>query len=277
MRSQATFLLMQTAREILLALVTAGSRVAGLLTEKYPPPEVDGQPLVSYDNQVKHLKHELESAEAKVVAAEDEHMKKEVVVSRRKTERDEVAADNHEKLVATRQGLDGLQGGKAGFETVFVKGTSPKSPLKLEGQLEQSVTLLREPAVEPRKLRIAGFEVNYSTVADDLESGLVELRQANGRLDLARKEAEASMLNRRESIDELRGTVIWAGRSSEGLFHRAGEQELAKRIRSSTSRPARASEQQAAAEEESPAGDSESVESVSEPSSETTESQPSVS
>ena len=199
-------------------------------------------------------------------------MKKEVVVSRIMTERDEVVDANHDKLVAARQGLDGLQGAKGGFETAFVSGKSPRRARKLEEQLEQSVTLLREPAVEPRDFKIDGFDVNYSTVADDLESGLSDLRGVNGRLDLARKESEASMLARREAIDELRSTVIWAGRSAEGLFHRAGEHELARRIRSSTARSRRPSEQQAG-ENESPAGDSPSEEPASEPVSDSTESQ----
>ena len=274
MRTQAAFGLVQTAREIRVALVSAGERVIGLLTRKYPPPEIDGEPLFDYGKQVEHLKHELDSAESKVIAAEDEHMRKDVVVSRLRTERDEIVDANHDKLAAARQGLDGAHGDKAGFETAFVSGKTPRNPRKLEGQLEQSAKLLREPAVEPRKLRIAGFDVDYSTVADDLDAGRLEVRDVADRLDLANKEAEGTMLARREAIDELQSTVIWAGRSAEGLFHRAGEHELAKRVRSSTARPPRPSEQ-ASGDEEPPADDSEAKDPASEPGSDATEPQPS--
>ncbi len=91
------------------------------------------------------------------------------------------------------------------------------------------------------------------------------------------------MLARRAATAELRRTVIWAGRSAEGLFERAGEPELAKRIRTSTRRPLRPSEEAAAAapatgedsvagEQSSPA-DSTGGEPVAEPDSGASESQ----
>ncbi len=60
---QAGFSFLQAAKEIRVALVVAGIRIAGLLTERHPPPEVDGQPLFDYGKQVQHLIHELETSE----------------------------------------------------------------------------------------------------------------------------------------------------------------------------------------------------------------------
>ncbi len=271
MRTQAAFALLLGAKEIRVALIAAGLRIAALLTERYPPPEVDGQPLFDYGKQVQHLIHGLETAESDVVAAEDAHMRQEVVVSRLRTERDRKVDDNHDKLVAARQGLDGLQGAKGGFETAFISGTAPRSPNRLLDQLAQSVTLLNDPAVEPRTLRVAGFAVDYASVAADLESGRLDLQGTIDRLDQESKLADGTMLARRQAIDELRSTVIWAGRSAEGLFSRAGEHELAKRIRSSTRRPLRPSEKQAADEEQ--AADSTTGEPASQPVSGSTEPQ----
>ncbi len=264
MRTQAAFALLLGAKEIRVALIAAGLRIAALLTEKYPPPVVDGQPLFDYGKQVQHLIHGLETAESDVVGAEDAHMRQEVVVSRLRTERDRKVEHNHGKLVAARQGLDGLQGAKGGFETAFVSGTAPRSPNRLLDQLAQSVTLLNDPAVEPRTLKVAGFAVDYASVAADLESGRLDLQGTVDRLDEELKLAEGTMLARRQAIDELRSTVIWAGRSAEGLFTRAGEDELAKRVRSSTSRPPRPSEENATTDASS-AGDSTVEGSVSEP------------
>ncbi len=83
-------------------------------------------------------------------------MKQEVRVSRLRTERDEKVQENYDKLVAARQGLDGLQGAKGGYETAFVSGTAPRNPKRLVEQMAQSVTLLNEPAVEPSEPRVEG-------------------------------------------------------------------------------------------------------------------------
>ncbi len=269
MTTQASFALLQGASEIRVALVTDGPRIAGLVTEVYPPPVVDGQPLFDYGKQVQHLVHELETAEEGVIVAENDHMKQEVVVSRLRTERDKKVDDNHEKLVAARQGLAGVQGVKGSFEATFVSGTAPRRPKRLLGQLTQSVTLLHEPAVEPRKAKVAGFDVDYTAVAEDLEAGRLDLQVTVDRLDEENKRAEGTMLARRKVIAELRGTVIWAGRTAEGLFERAGEHELAKRIRTSTRRPLRPAEEavgDAPVAGEAPAvGDSAGSEAAAEP------------
>ncbi len=276
MTTQASFALLQGASEIRVALVTDGPRIAGLVTEMHPPPVVDGQPLFDYDKQVQHLVHELETAEEGVIVAENDHMKQEVVVSRLRTERDKKVDDNHEKLVAARQGLAGVQGVKGSFEATFVSGTAPRRPKRLLGQLSQSVTLLHEPAVEPRKAKVAGFDVDYTAVAEDLEAGRLDLQVTVDRLDEENKRAEGTMLARRKVIAELRGTVIWAGRTAEGLFERAGEHELAKRIRTSTRRPLRPAEEAVAdapvAGEAPAVGDSAGSEPAAEPDG-TSESQ----
>ncbi len=266
MITQAAFALLQGAKEIRVALVAVGLRIATLLTEQYPPPVVDGQPLFDYGKQVEHLVHGLETAESGMNAAENAHMKQEVRVSRLRSERDQKAEDNYGKLVAARQVIEGSQGAEGGFETAYVSGTAPRRPKRLLEQMAQSVTLLNDPAVEPRASKVAGVNIDYASVAGDLEAGMLDLRGTVDRLDEQNKLAEVTMLARREATDELRSTVIWAGRSAEGLFHRAGEHELAERIRTSTRRPLRPSEE--AAEKEaggSPPAGSTGDDSASEP------------
>ncbi|MCP3961539.1 MAG: hypothetical protein GY719_27170 [bacterium] len=102
----------------------------------------------------------------------------------------------------------------------------------------------------------------------------MDLSTTLDQLDEEEKRADGTMLARREAIDELNSTVVWAGRSAEGLFLRAGEEELAKRVRSSTRRPPRPSVQQAADDEQQPDGESPDGESpVDEPASGSSESQ----
>ncbi len=47
----------------------------------------------------------------------------------------------------------------------------------------QSVTLLNDPAVEPRMPKVAGLSVDYPTVAGDLEPGMLDLPGTIDRLD----------------------------------------------------------------------------------------------
>ncbi len=92
----------------------------------------------------------------------------------------------------------------------------------------QSVTLLNDPAVEPRMPKVAGLSVDYPTVAGDLEPGMLDLSGTIDRLDEKGKLAEVTMLARLEAIDELKTTVVSAGRSAEGLFYRAGDRPAAE-------------------------------------------------
>ena len=80
-------------------------------------------------------------------------------------------------------------------------------------------------------------------------------------MDAANKEAEGTLLAKREAVDVLRRTVIWVGRTTEGQFHLAGEDELAERIRTSTRRPIRSSERTEEPAPDSPASESQASES----------------
>lgn len=252
MRSQTAFDLLKSAKEIRVALDTNGSQIAASLAEKYPPPIVDDRPLIEYDRQIQHLVHGLQAAEAQVIETEDAHMKQVVRVSRLRSERDEAASTNYDKLLAARQGLDGLQGIKGSFETAFVAGRAPRQPDRLLDQLAQSVALLDDPPVELRAVKIAGFDIEPKAMARDLEAGMNELSAIVDRLDAENKITESTMLVRRKAIAELKNTVIWAGRTAEGLFQRADEPELAKRIRTSTRRQLRPSEQASAPADSEP-------------------------
>ena len=91
------------------------------------------------------------------------------------SDRDELAGVNYDMLVAARQGLESLYK-RGGFELAHVSGKTPKVPDQLVEQLGQTVKLFRQPAVEPRSLKVAGFSVDFGVVADTLESGAAELQ-----------------------------------------------------------------------------------------------------
>lgn len=274
MRSQEMYHLMQSGKEIRVALETDGDRIGELLNERHPLPVGEDEPAFDYRLHMQHLIVQLSSAVDRAVEAEDEHSNSLIRVSRLRDERDLVVEESFDKLVAARQGLESLYP-RGGFELVNVSGDTPRVPERLHEQLGQSVKLLLTPAVNLRQHKVEGFSVDLSAVAGDLESGRQELRTAIDRLDAGRKLAEGTLLDKREAIDELRRTILWVGRTSEGLFHLAGESGLAERIRSSTRRPARPSEKAAEPHAEEPVegeGSPPDAEPVSEPRSMTSSS-----
>ncbi len=275
MRSEEMFNLKQSGKEIRVALDTDGDRVGGLLNEQHPLPVDDGEPAFDYRKHMQHLKLQLDSSVDRAVEAEDQHGDSLIKVSRLLDERKVVVDGSFDKLVATRQGLESLYP-RGGFELAKVSGDTPRVPERLHEQLGQTVKVLKQPAVELRQHKVAGFSVDLDAVADDLESRRLALRTAIDNLDGGRKEAEGTLVVKRKAIDDLRRTILWVGRTSEGLFHLAGEDELAERIRSSTRRPARPSEKaaQPPVEETKPGNEASSAaESASQPQPTTTSSE----
>jgi len=241
MRSQETFSLLQSAKEIRVAVETDGDRVGGLLNEQHPLPVEEGEPAFDYRQHMRHLVHQLELAADETIVAEDDHSAQKILVSRLQDERDEVVDVTYDKLVSARQGFESIYK-RGGFEMAHVSGNTPRVPDKLIEQLGQSIRLLRQPVVAPRGLKVEGFSVDLGAVADSLETGAADLRGALDRLEGARKVSEGLLVTKRKKIEVLRRTILWVGRTTEGLFHLAGEDDLADRIRKSTRRPARPSE-----------------------------------
>ncbi len=267
MKLQETYGLMRTAKEIRVALETDGDRIGELLNSKRPPPTGEGDPVFDYRAQMGHLIHELDGSVDRLVVTEEEHSERQIRLDRARAERKKVVSTNHAKLVATREGLESIYPNGA-YELAFVSGTTPRVPLKLIEQLEQTVKLLRDPPVALRETKSPAFSVDLEIAASDLEAGIPELRGLVDKVDSARKEAVGTQLIRRDAIDELHRTIIWVGRTSEGLFYLAEEDELAKRIRSSTRRSKRPSEEaQEAAEAETPSTEESTSGSSGEPAS----------
>ncbi len=244
MRTQETFALQRSAREIGVAIDTDGDRIGDSLNEQNPLPVVEGEPAFDYKKHMQSLKLQLQSAEGEAVAAEDEHAARQIRVARQRSELDDVAKVSYDKMVVVRQNLETVYP-SGSFELAFLKGQTPRAPERLFGQLEQSVGLLKKPAVAPRQPKSEAVTVDLDKILAELEPEVPVLRGSLDRFLRAKKETEGSLVARREAVQKLRRTVVWVGRTTEGLFFLAGEEELAKRIRTSTRRPLRPSEEPA--------------------------------
>jgi hypothetical protein len=247
MRSQETLSLFKSAKEIRVAIDADGERIGGLLNEIHPLPVPEGEPTFDYRRHFEHLAHQLDMAVGDTELAEDEHSARQIRVARFQSERDDAVKSGYDTLVWARQGLESLYP-NGGFELGFLKGDTPRVPDRLLEQLGQTVKLLREPAVDLREVRVRGFSADFGEVASELESEVAAVQAVLDRLGRANKDAEGTLVAKRKAIEVLRRTLLWAGRTAEGLFHLAGESELAERIRKSTRRPPRPSEPEPTAE-----------------------------
>ncbi len=242
MKLQETYDLMRSANEIRLALETDGDRIGELLNEKHPEPAGEGDPVFDHRAQMRHLVHQLDSALDQVVIAEEKHSIRRIRFARTQRERDALVLTNHNKLVTTRDALESIFP-HGSYEMAFVVGKTPRVPFKLLEQLQQSADLLRRPAVAPLTARTPNAHFDFEGEAAYLEAGIPELRALIDQANTLRKKTEGQQLIRRKAIDQLHRTILWVGRTAEGLFHLADESELAGRIRSSTRRPKRPSEE----------------------------------
>jgi hypothetical protein len=249
------YTLMQSAREIKVALVGDGDRIGGLLNEKHPLPVEEGEPVFDYRQHMRALDNQLDVAVAGAAVAEDTHSDEQIRTSRLQQERDAVAGRGYGKLVSARQGLESVYE-RGGYELAFLSGATPKAPRRLCEQLGQTVKLLRRPAVERRGVKVQGFSVDFDAVADDLDAEEKDLRAALDGVDAVKKRAEGTMVVKNEALDVLRRTVIWVGRTTEGMFRLAGEDGLADRIRTATRRPSAGPEDEPAPDSPEPVPDS---------------------
>ncbi len=266
MINEGTLSLLRSADEIKVAIDTDGDRIGELLNQQHSLPPVDGEPAFDYRKHMQHLVLQLDTAADEALVAENTYHDQGIRVSRLLNERDESVAVSYDKLVAARQGLGSVYK-RGSFELAHVSGNTPRVPDRLSLQLGRTIELLRQPAVQLRGLKIEGFNVDFGAMAGDLESGKKELDAVVERLKQARKVAEGLLLIKGDKVDVLHRTVLYVGRTTEGLFHLAGEPELAARIRSSTRRPLRPSEKEEEPSAEEPSPDTE-PEADPEPSTE---------
>ncbi len=211
---------------------------------------------------------ELATVERNLVAAEDEHVRKQIQVVQARELSEELTAGVYDKQTSARKVLAGLFGSKHEFKLAAVSGRTPQGPQTLPEQVDQTVKLLRNPEGEKPAVRVSGVDIDFGVMADDLETGLGGYRASRVELDRRRKEADATRLKTNQAIADYDGVFPWVARSLEGLFRLVGEHDLAERIRTSVRRVTRRTREDEAGEPASgePSGDSDTGEAEATPS-----------
>ena len=267
----------QSIEEVQASIDTFGDRIADGMDARRVPPDDGGGPRFSYRDVVDDLGQNLEPMRQKVVAAEDEHVRRLAHAAALRRQGEELGTELYDQQVMARRILGGAYP-KRGFELAAVSGTTPRNYKPLQEQVDQTVKLLREPVAELPPVKLSGVEITPVEVADGLQLSLDGFREVRTDYGRARKAVGESKVDLDRTLDEFRATFPWIAQSLEGFARLVGERELADRIRTSIRRVTRRqaegeedSSEQASAEETSPEETSSSTE-TSETASESTES-----
>jgi hypothetical protein len=260
MRSRGVFLRLTSIEEVQASLRTFGGRIAALLDAQLGSldaglPEDGGAPFV-YQQVFDQLGARLEAVRLVLVEAEDEHVRQQARISSLQSDSERYFAELYSQQVGVRQILAGTFGADRGFELAAISGNTPRGRKDLEEQVDQTVKLLRVPAVEIPEPRIRrGAHLDFVELADGLEDAKSDLRDARAELLRARKAGVQTMLVKRAAMADADRVFPAAAGTLEGFFRLVGEAELADRIRTSirrvTRRQGSEDEEDVAAEEAS--------------------------
>ncbi len=260
MRSKGVTVRLASAEEVQASVHTFGNKVVGLLDERLESPG-EGIASFTYQPVFDHLYGDLEEVLLGLVEAEDAHVRQQIVISNLQRESDRLKTELYDQQVAIRQTFAGLFGSEHENELAAISGRTPRGRKDLEEQVDQTIKLLRDPAVEVPELKIRqGVEINFGALAEGLEAGKVELHAARSGLLRARKGAVQTMLVKHAAITEFNRIFPATAGILEGFFRLVGEVELADRIRTSIRR---VTNREGAEDDEAPAEDPQSTEGES--------------
>ncbi len=228
--------------EVQASLDTFGGRIADRLDARRPLPEDgEGTPSApfSYRDVFDDLGHDLESLRLKVVGAEDEHVRRLAHAAAVRSEREELGNELYEQQVAARRILGGAYDREKGFVLAAISGVTPRNFKPLEEQVDQTIKLLRDPVIEKPQVKVLGVDIDFGQVADGFEALLNDLRAKRSQLDRARKALGESKVLVDQALEEFQASFPWIAQALEAFARRAGERELADRIRTSVRRVTR--------------------------------------
>ena len=251
----------QSIEEVQASLDTFGGRIADRMDGRRSSPPDGGaeEPTFSYREVFDDLGRDLESLRRKVVAAEDEHVRRLAGAAAARRRSRELGDELRDLQVMARRILGGAYPGQ-GFELAAVSGDTPRNYKPLEEQVDLTVKLLREPVVELPEIRLRGVDITPGEVAKGLDSSLGDLREARKGYGRARKAAGESKVDLDRTIDEFKATFPWIAQALEAFARLAGERELADRIRTSIRRVTRRKGEEDGSSEQTPSEDASSSE-----------------
>lgn len=231
----------RAAREF-LPLATP-SLAAELGTLELLPAALDGTPVPLVDAQgvevappdVEQLQRfaavALAKAREAMMSASNAHRQDFHAVGTRREERDRVAAEAYERVIALRRALEGVVGERASVALLGVEGTTPREPARLLEHLVEAVERLSDPPPDLPPARVAGLGPDYPQLAAGLAEARDALAAAIEAVEEEDRRRQAALVARDEARERFRRFYVGWTRVLDGLYVVAGQRELASRLR----------------------------------------------
>lgn len=222
--------------DVVSAAIRAPGTAAGdILNARYAPATPDGPPAADYHKVLADLGGDLTAAHQVMLAVNTGHQGQLARVVELAGRRDDFASGLFGHFIKVRHSLENLYGGIRGFTVVGVAGSTLRDPSGLVKQVRETVDFLGSPKVTLPV--VDGFNVDHTRVAVRLATDADALDEVLAEVAEARKDAEATRLQKNDAIKAYDRTFLYVARTIEGLFNIAGLHDAADRVRPSSRRP----------------------------------------
>ena len=224
---------MKSCDIVLSALETHGQRMAGVLGGKYSPHLDEGQ-VMPFEVQLQLFEKELIRLRDRLVAAERRNRSQKARETQTRARRDADVKQVNAKVGRVRRAFAGVYDDDQMVEI----GLSRRNARRSEELLEQAAYLaanLRRPDFELTRAQLEGFSVDPSILAADIEPAADRLQRSLTELRREERQSEAAQIAKNEAMDEFNHGFLWIARSVESLLQLAELEQLAARVRPSSS------------------------------------------
>lgn len=239
--------LVQSATKVETDIATHTEEIGARLDEDFAPIVEgwgEGEEKPNHRAQLRALKDKLAVSREQVSQAEERLIDLIKHGVELRSRRDELAAVLYDDFSSLRRTVEELFRAKGnGRSSVFViagiQGPTSQVPAKLVRQVELAVKHLRQPSLGFPASRFGGTPLEPANLADVLEPTVEQIGSVQADLRRLAGEMNASRKEKNRIVAAHKTTFSRVARTAEALFHLAGEQELAERLRPSGRRPGR--------------------------------------
>jgi hypothetical protein len=175
-------------------------------------------------------------AAARLLAADEAHEAELADDPAPRSARDAAAAEVYAVLTDLRTSARAALGDAAAAELGF-SGVTPQDPLTVA--LLAKTVLARLPGLRDRPSRSRGLRFDPAAYEQALAVPLAALNAAIAATAREAKEAEVTLTEKQRAMDAYDRVFTGAAAVMTAVFHLAGEDELAGRVRPSSTRPGR--------------------------------------
>ncbi len=242
LQSQLILRLQRSAEDVESSVTLNGPDIGPRLDGRYAPITTvkEGEPPRPPHRDILFtLRDGLAASRQNLVSLDNAHVENLRRFIEKRGERDEMVDGVYDRLGITRRTIEDLFKPKSAFVLAAIEGPTSRNSDTLIKQANIAISRLKSPEMALPASKVKAIQVDPTSLAEELEAGVEQLREKNTELRQARRTVQKSRQRKNEAIVEHEQTFLWTSRTLEGYYQLAGEADLAKQIRPSTRRPGR--------------------------------------